>query len=270
MKWIKRVLLAVVFLILIAAAIIFLSLNSIIRSEIEQQGSASLGVTTTLSSARLSLLGGSLVLSDLQISSPPAFSSPRIFTLGSAGVAVQYGQLARSPIHIQRIFIDHPVLAVEQANAKLNLKALFDQMPQTPKTSGGQTTSPIKLIIDDVDLNNAEVTFLPGIGGIAKSAQVNVPSLSLKNIGNANGDQNGAAIKDVVMQLTTALAAKATDASKLPPAVKLVLAQELNVLSKQLGSDFDSQFQALAPGLTEQLSPKLEKGLQKLLGGKGK
>jgi uncharacterized protein involved in outer membrane biogenesis len=270
MKWIKRIILAGVLLILIAIVIVYFSLNSIVRSEVERQASASLGVTTTLGSARLSLLGGNVSLSDLQISSPPKFSSPQIFTLGGVGVAVQYGQLTGSPIHIQKILIDHPVLVVEQADVKLNLKALMDQMPQSPKTSGGQTTQPIKLVIDDLDLNNADVTFMPGIPGLANSVQISVPLMSLKNIGNANGNQNGAAIKDVVMQVVTALAAKAADASKLPPAVKVLLAQDLNGLSKQLGPDFDGQFQDLAGSLTKQLSPKLENSLEKLIGGKSK
>jgi uncharacterized protein involved in outer membrane biogenesis len=268
MKWIKRILLAGALLILVAVVVIYLSLNSIVRSEVERQASASLGVTTTVGSARLSLLGGNVSLNDLQISSPPKFSSPQIFTLGGVGVSVQYGQLTGSPIHIQKILIDNPVLVVEQANVTLNLKALMDQMPQSPKTSGGQTTEPIKLVIDDLDLNNAEVTFMPGIPGVANSVQISIPSLSLKNIGNSNGNQNGAAIKDVVMQVATALAAKAADASKLPPEVKLLLGQDLNGLSKQLGPEFDSQFQDYAGSLTKQLSPKLGNSLEKLLGGK--
>ncbi|MGD0388901.1 MAG: hypothetical protein ABSC42_08105 [Tepidisphaeraceae bacterium] len=270
MKWIKRILLAGVLLILIAAVVLYVSLNSIVRSEVERQASASLGVTTTLGSAKLSLLGGSISLNDLQISSPPTFSSPQIFALGGTGVTVQYGQLTGSPIHIEKILIDNPVLIVEQANAKLNLKALMDQMPQSPKTSSGQTTQSIKLVIDDLDLNNAEVTFMPGIPGLTNSVQISIPSMSLKNIGNANGNGNGAAIKDVVMQVVTALAAKAADASKLPPEVKLLLGQELNGLSKQLGPGFDGQFQDLAGSLTKQLSPKLENSLEKLIGGKGK
>jgi hypothetical protein len=81
--------------------------------------------------------------------------------------------------------------------------------------------------------------------------------LSLKNIGNADGNQNGAAIKDVVMQVVTALTAKAADASNLPPEVKLLLGQDLNGLSKQLGPGFDGQFQDVAGSLTKHLSPKL-------------
>jgi hypothetical protein len=143
-------------------------------------------------------------------------------------------------------------------------------MPQSPKSSSGQATQPIKLVIDDLDLNNTQVTFMPGIPGLTNSVQISIPSLSLKNIGNADGNQNGAAIKDVVMQVVTALTAKAADASNLPPEVKLLLGQDLNGLSKQLGPGFDGQFQDVAGSLTKQLSPKLGNSLEKLLGGKSK
>ncbi len=270
MKWIKRIVLAVVLLILIAVFVVYSSLNYIVRSEVERQATASLGVTTTLASARLALFGGNVTLNDLQINSPPKFSSPQIFTLGGVGVTVNYSQLTSSPIHVQKILIDHPVLVVEQANVQLNLDALMQQMPQSPKTSSGQPTQPIKLVIDDLDLNNAQVTFMPGIPGLTNSMQITIPSLSLKNIGNPDGKQSGALIKDVVMQVATALAAKAADASKLPPSVKLVLSQDLGGLSKQLGPGFESQFQDYAGSLTKQLSPKLGNSLENLLGGKSK
>jgi uncharacterized protein involved in outer membrane biogenesis len=268
MKWIKRIVALLVLLILIAVVVVYFSLNSILRSEIERQATASLGVDTTLASAHLSLFGGSLSLSDLEISSPPNFSSPKVFTLGDIGVNVQYGQLRGSPIHIDHIVIDKPVLVIEQSNLKLNLNALMDQMPKSPQTSSGQPTQPIKLMIDELDLNNAQVTFMPGFPGLTDSIQVPIDSITLNHIGNGSGNQNGAAIKDVVMQVTVALAATAADKSKLPPAVKAILSQDLGALSKLNGADFDTQFKSFAGGLLQQATPSLQNGLQKLLNGK--
>ncbi len=253
MKWIKRILLAVLVLIIVAVVVIYFAMNSIIRSQVQNQATASLGVPTSLGSAQLSLFGGTVRLNGLQVGSPPKFSAPNLFTLAAIKVAVQYGQLLHSPIHIQRITIDHPNLVVEQSGASLNLNALMDQMPTTPKTSGGQPAQPIKLVIDELDLNNAQVTFMPGIPGLANSIQVPINSITLRNIGNANGNQNGAAIKDVVLQAATALAAKAADAAKLPPEVATLLSGDLGGLSKQLGGEFDQQFQNLSGSLGKKL-----------------
>jgi hypothetical protein len=278
MKWVKRIVLVCVLLIVVALVGVYLSLNSIVRSVVERQASASLGVPTTLGSARLSLVGGNVQLNDLAVSSPPKFSAPQIFSLGGIGVAVHYGQLTGEPIHVQQITIDHPVLVVEQMGGSLNLKALMDQMPQTPQTSSGEPTKPIKLIIDELDLNNADVTFMPGIPGLSDKMEVSVPSMTLKNIGNADGSQNGAAIKEVVMQVATALAAKGADGSKLPPEVKALLSGQLGGISQALGTEFNKQVSGITASLGKQVQGQVgnlintnEQGaIQQLLGGSSK
>lgn len=270
MKWLKRIVLVVVLLIVAAVVITYFSLNSVIRSVVERQATASLGVDSTLGSASLALFGGKVSLDDLQVSSPPKFNAPHIFTLGGVSVSVRYGQLTASPIHIEQIVIDHPDLVVEQANVQLNLEALLHQMPQTPKTSSGEQTQPIKLVIDELDLNNANVTFMPGIPGLSDSMQVPVESLSLKDIGNGGGNQDGAAIKDVIMQVSTALAGKAVADSKLSPAVKLALSQELAAVSTQLGSSFGDQFKQFTGNVAKDVAPKLQNSLSNLLGGNQK
>jgi uncharacterized protein involved in outer membrane biogenesis len=270
MKWFRRILLLGVLLIAAVVGIVYVSLNSIICSAIQRQATASLGVQTTLASAHLSILGGKLDLQDLRVSSPPKFTARNMFTLGGISVAVHYGQLTAAPIHIQQIVIDQPVLVIEQANVQLNLDALVHQSPQAPQTSSGQETQPIKLVIDELDLNNAQVTFMPGIPGLADSIQVPIASMTLKDIGNADGNQTGAAIKDVILQTTTALAGKAVADSKLSPPVKLILSQELAAVSTQLGSGFDAQFKNLAGSATKDLAPKLQGTLDQLLNGNKK
>jgi uncharacterized protein involved in outer membrane biogenesis len=270
MKWIKRIIVIVVLLIIVAICITYFSLNSIIRDVVQRQATASLGVDTTLGSASLALFGGKVDLENLDVSSPPKFSAPHIFTLGAIAVAVHYGQLTSTPIHIEQITIDNPDLVVQQANIQLNLQALLQQMPQTPKTSSGAETQPIKLVIDELDLNNANVTFMPGIPGLTQSIQVPIASLTLKDIGNAGGNQSGAAIKDVVLQVSTALAGKAVADSKLSPPVKLALSQELAAVSTQLGGGFDSQFKNFVGNAGQEVSPKLQNTINNFLGGNKK
>jgi uncharacterized protein involved in outer membrane biogenesis len=267
MKWVKRIALIVILLIIIAGVVTYFSLNAIVRGVAERQASASLGVTTTVGGASIGLFGGSFGLSTVNVSSPPNFNSPSIFSLDNVGLDVHYRQLFGTPIHIQKIEIDHPVVVVEQSGLKLNLDALMDQMPQTPKTSGGQETQPIKLIIDELDLNNAQVNFLAGIPHLPDSMQVPIASLTLKNIGNADGNQNGAAIKDVVMQTTVALTIKAVNDSKLSPDVKTFVAADLNILAGKLGPGFADQYQSLAGQLIEHLPPKAQSAANQLLNG---
>jgi uncharacterized protein involved in outer membrane biogenesis len=262
-KWIKRIVLAVIVLIVAGIAIVYFSLNSIVRSTVESQATSSLGVKTTLGSAALSLFGGSLSLNDLEVGSPPNFSAPELFTLSGIKVGVNYGQLRNEPIHISQIVITNPNLVVEQANGKLNLQALMDQMPKS------SSSSTMKVIIDKLELDNSNVTIRPGIPGLSSPITVTVPSLVMNNVGNADGSGNGAAIKDVIMQAATTLSAKGVDTANLPPEVKALLSGGINGLSTQLGTEVNAQIQNLTGSLNNSVNKAVGGNLNNLLGGKG-
>jgi uncharacterized protein involved in outer membrane biogenesis len=261
MKWIKRIILSVVALVVIAIIALYFSINAIIRSTVQKQATQSLNVTTTLASAALQPFGGTLQLNDLEIGSPTNFSAPHLFTVDGANAAVHYGQIFGNPVHISKIVITHPTLVVEQSNLKLNIKALMDQMPGTPVTPEGapspSNAQPMTLIIDELDVTDATVNFLPGLPGVANTLSVQVPSLSLQNIGNATGAQNGAAIKDVVTQLITALAQKAAATGKVPFDLNTAMSQGMEKL-QELG-----QKAGVPPAIQNQVQQGLDGILNK-------
>jgi len=168
----------------------------------------------------------------------------------------------------------------------MNFKAVMDQMPKTPQPatppSGGDRAKdqPIRVIIDELDIKNAEVS-LQGLPGLDKGMTVPVPSLSLKNIGNADGAGNGAAVKDVIMQVVNALAAKASDSKNLTGMAQQLLKSNVgdiaNQLNGQLGNittklpgDLGKSLGATTQGSGTDLQKSLDKGLNGLLGGKNK
>jgi uncharacterized protein involved in outer membrane biogenesis len=267
MKWLKRIVVAVVLLIIVGLTILYFSLNSIIKTTVEKQATASLNTQTTLGSAHLAIFGGSLSLNDLEIASPPKYDAPHMFTLGGATVHVSYGQLSGNPIHISQISIDNPVLVIENDEGKLNLQAMMNQIPSTPTDSSGASKPPMKLIIDELDLTNAHVTFLPGLPGLPSQIDVPIPSLTMKNIGNADGAGNGAAVKDVVMQVTTALAGQASKDGKLPIDLNSFLTAGLGDVSQKLGGEVSKQIQDVTGNLTGNLTKNLPGGVGNIVGG---
>ena len=55
----------------------------------------------------------------------------------------------------------------------------MDQQPKQPE--GGK--EPMRLIINDLQVNNAKVVLRPGIPGLSNEIQVPIPSFALKDIG---------------------------------------------------------------------------------------
>ncbi len=252
MKTFRRILFVVVILVMLAGAGIFFYLDRIVKSTIETQGTNSLNLQTTLSSASLALLGGKVNLSQLQIGSPKGFNAPHMFEMGDLGVVVDYGQLSKEVVRIKQIVIKQPKFVLEQADGKMNFKAVMDTLPKSDPNA-----KLIKVIIDDLTVTDALVDIrlgnVPGLGEM-KPIEVKVPSMTLKNIGNSDNAQNGAALKDVVMQVATALAGKAGDSANFPDQLKGMLKSNLSEVAGKLGGEFTKQLGGITQGMQGELN----------------
>lgn len=247
-KTIKWILLSLVLLVIIGIGIIWFYLNGIVKHTVESQATASLNLPTTLDSASVSLFGGKFGLNDLQIASPPGFTADRMFKLGGVNVEVNYSDVKQQPIKIAKINIDKPRLVVEQQNGKFNFQSLMDQQSKAPPKEDGE---PIKLIINELNLTGAEVVLKPGIPGFEKDIVIPVPSLNLKAIGTADGNQNGVAIKQVVGEVVTALTAAASNSDQVPPEVRALLNLNIAKVSQQLSAEFNKQLGAVSGDLNK-------------------
>ncbi len=243
MKLLVRGVLVVVVLALVALGVAFFNLNRLIRTAVEREATSSLRLTTTLESARVGLLGGTLNLHQLRIASPHGFPAPHMLTLGDLDVAVHLGELRKSPIQISSITIDKPALVIEQSGGALNFRKAMQLMPSHPPSK-----NPVKVIIDELKLQDAHVIVRPGLPGVAKEIDVPVPALTMKDIGRGKGADNGAAIKDVAMQIVTALAGKAAQSDALPPELKALLHLNVGQVMGQLGALARKQISDALPG----------------------
>jgi uncharacterized protein YjbJ (UPF0337 family) len=285
MKLWKWILLGVFALIFIAALIVYFSLNGIVRSTVQKQTTSSLNLDTSVGGANVSLVGTSLGLDDIQIASPQGFSAPHMFTLDGVKVDVSLGQLRQDPIRVASIDIQKPTLVIEQSGGKFNIQALMSQESKPPPDN----KEPIKLIIDQLKVSDSKVILRPGIPGIASEIPISIPTLEMKDVGTGEGNQNGAAIKEVVMDVVTALSAKASESDQLPPEVRQLL--KLNVseitaqlkgqvaeqigkitgdLSKKLPGDVGRTIEQIGknPDLTKDPGKAIEQGIGGLLGDK--
>jgi len=251
MRIVKWIVLAVVAVVVVALGIVYFNLNSIVRRTVETQSTTQLNTQTTLNSATVSIFGGSLGLHDFEVSSPPGFASPKMLLLDKANVEVSYGQLRQNPVHVNAVTIKGPKLVIEQSGGKFNFKALMDgaSKPEQPTPEG---KPPMHVIIDKLDISDAAVTLKPGIPGVAPEINIPLPAIAMEKVGTGEGNQNGAALKDVVMQVITTMAAKAAESDKVPPELRTLLAGDL----RQAASQF----------LNEQ-TKKLTEDLQKRVGG---
>src|SRR5690242_1296651 len=243
MKLVKRGILVVVALVVVAIGAIWLGLGHIVRSAVEREGTKSLRLATTLNTATVSLFGGKLGLHGLGIASPRGFSAPEMLEVGKVRVDVRYGELRKEPIHVDALTIDKPRLVIEQSGGALNFRRAMELLPQSDPNK-----PPMKLVIDRIDVKEAQVVIRPGLPGLEHEIVVAVPALSLKDVGQGKGAHNGAAIKDVAMQVIGALAAKAAESDGVPGELKALLHLNVAQLAGALGADAARNLAAALPG----------------------
>jgi uncharacterized protein involved in outer membrane biogenesis len=199
---------------------------------VEREGTKSLRLATTLDRASVALLGGDLGLKGLAIASPKGFPAPHMLEAADIDVRVRFADLRREPIHVQSLTIDRPTLVIEQSGGALNFRKAMELLPQSDPNK-----PPMKLVIDELAVRDAQVIVRPGLPGVRQEITARVPSLTMKDIGRGKGANNGAAIRDVVLQVIGALAEKAAQSGELPVQVEALLHLNAAQLAGKLGAD---------------------------------
>ena len=249
---IKWTFLVLLLLVVAGGALLWVNINRIVEHTVETQATTQLNLKTELDGAALSLFGGEVNLDDLRIASPQGFQAPQMFTLDNVDVNVKLNELRGDPVRVQSITLDRPKLVVERVGNTFNFKRAMELMPQQPETPPDQK-EPLRLVIDELTVKDPTVVVRPGqinIPGVTlpEEITVTIPTMSMKNIGTGEGAENGAAVKDVVMQVITAMAANAANSNQLPDQLKDLLNVDVQQVVAGLTAEAQKRIVAAVPG----------------------
>ena len=248
---IKWAFLLILLLLIGGGIFLWLNLNRIVKHTVETQSTAQLNLKTELDGATVSLFGQALNLNDLKIASPQGYSAPQMFQLDGADVQVKVGELRQDPVRVHSITLNRPRLVIENNGGTFNFKKAMELMPKSPTPPPDQ--KPLKLTIDDLTVKDPTVVVRPGklnIPGLKLPEEItlNIPTVTLKNVGTSDDAQNGAAIKDVVMQVITVMAANAANSGQLPDELKNLLNVDVQQVVAGLTAEAQKRIAAALPG----------------------
>jgi hypothetical protein len=270
LKW----LFVLILLLLIGGGLfVYFYLDRIVRHTVETQSTAQLNLKTELEGAHVSLLGGQVSLSDLRIASPQGFQAPQMFSLGQADVKASVGELRGDPVRVSNITLNQPKLVIENNGGTFNFKKAMDLMPKT-ETKPADQDKPLKVVIGDLTVKDPVVVVRPGkinIPGLTlpEEITVNIPTISMKNIGTGEGSENGAAIKDVVMQVITVMASSAANSGKLPAELQGLLNVNVNQMVSGLTAEARKRIAEALPGDAGRIASEILADPQALLKNPG-
>src|SRR5262245_24327246 len=120
MKKLIKLVVALLVLIIGVAIVAFFLLDSLVKTAVEKGATYALGVQTTLGGAHVSIIGGSLSLSDLNVANPEGFKTNHFLDLGKGAVEVSVPSLRQDMIEIPLVELSAIDINLEKKDGKSN------------------------------------------------------------------------------------------------------------------------------------------------------
>ena len=196
---IKKTLISVVFLLLLAGGGLFFYLDSIVKSGIEVVGSNLLGTVVTVDSVSLSPLSGQGSISGLRVENPEGFESQYAFELDSVLVSIDVNSVFTDAAEIESIVIMQPVITYETKIASDNIRTLLDNLDEGDAPSSDPETeddSAQQIIIREFRMVGSQLNFVSAL----VSAPITLADIEIRDIGAEGGSASAANAVRVVLQ----------------------------------------------------------------------
>jgi CCR4-NOT transcriptional regulation complex NOT5 subunit len=186
---------AVVLLMVIVGIFVYFynSIDQIVESAIETEGSRVLGTKVSVGSVDISLKSGRGTIRDIEVANPDGFSSGEMFTLREATVDINVKSLNRDPITIDEIRISAPDVHVEMderggSNVAAVKKAVEQyQSVAAPKDRKQDSGFEKRFRIEKFTFEEGAVHLDASKLGV-KPVETTLPPLRLSDVGGSNGD----------------------------------------------------------------------------------
>ena len=192
MKWVKRILLVLIVLIVLGGLGIYFYAGALAEKGIEIGGKTALGVDTEVDSVSIGFFSSSVGINGLRIGNPEGYKTKQLMSLGSCKVSCDLGSMLSDEIQVNEILIDAPEITIEFADfltrnnlgdLLAKLKSTEPKEPTEPKPVE-EEGAPKSFKVDLISITNAKVNFHLAAG---KVMPVALPDIKMEDVKNADG-----------------------------------------------------------------------------------
>jgi len=199
----------VLLLLLVVGVFVYVGYNtdSIVKNAIESIGTQYLGAPVKVKEVEIALQEGRGTLKGLEIGNPPGYNGAYAMRFGTVSVEMDVAHSSAQLIVLKRVTIDGArAAAIANTPKDTNFRALSSNLPTS--SSG---LSPVKLIVDKLDLTNTQAAVSSPL--LTRALDVDVPDVHLTDIGRStNGVDVGTVIAQVLAPITKAVTRSMTEA----------------------------------------------------------
>lgn len=191
----KKAVLGLLLLVVLAVGGASLYVNELVGTAIEKAGSYVLGVDTTVGFVRLRILPGDFRLIRLRVENPGAFDKPHFLTMRRATLDVDTATLREPVVRVPELRIDGVDVNLERRGERTNYGAILENMKrfekrgsQGAKRPAGEGGGDKRFIVSRIEIFEVEAyvewnELAPSETGL----QLTIPEIVLKDVGAAGG-----------------------------------------------------------------------------------
>ena len=193
MKWIKRVVILLVLLLIVIGVVGYLMIDQIAKAGVERGGTFAMGVDTELDDIHVGLFSGELSMNGLSVENPEGFKSDHFLKLGEGNVAVTLGSLMEDTVVIPTLHLSDIEMALEKDKGKANYQVILDNLARlSSDEEPAEDQAGKKFIVNEIVITNVKAR-AEVIGGMA--VNVKIPEIRLKDVGSDS--DKGVLLKDL-------------------------------------------------------------------------
>lgn len=206
MKWLMRILVVLLILILGLVLVANYYLGAIVIKVTETAGSSALGVPIKLEQASFRLLQGHVTLRGFVLGNPKGFKTENAISVGEISVDLDTRSLLSDTIVIKRIYVDAPDITYELGLGKSNIGRILEQASGPAEPEKKEESSGKKVVIEDLLIENGHVRISATLA-MGAAAPIPLPTIHLTDIGK---EKQGASPLEVVEQVLGAIMGSVT------------------------------------------------------------
>lgn len=194
-----------VLVVILVAAGVFLgrNLDSIVKKAITKIGPEITGVSVDVDKVGLALAEGRGEIGGLVIGNPSGYRGPHAFSLGSIVLALDRTAETADVVVIRELTIDAPDIAFDKGEDGSNIEAIQQSVNAYAQAHSGGTDQAAeaeeadaskRFIIESLQIRNGKIQLT------GRDRVVDLPPVSLRDLGKSQGGMTGGEIASVVLK----------------------------------------------------------------------
>jgi hypothetical protein len=187
--------------LLILFLVLMFSINSIVKSGIEDIGTQMTGTSVSVDRVIISPFSGKGTISGFRVANPDDYGQDYAFQVEDFSIQLEPFSIFSSEVIVNEIQITTPQVYVEQKLPGNNINTILRHIRNV---SAGETTE-TDLVIEHFLMTGGSVDLYTEVGG-ERSARVELSTVELHDLGRGGGRQ---ALEEVIKEIAEDIAAEA-------------------------------------------------------------